>query len=237
MARLICVMGESGSGKTTSLRNLDPERTYIVDCDKKGLSWRGWRRQYNAEAKNYFVTDSTDRLLERERFLPSGGKETVPGLLDRIDAGETSHPIDVLVVDTLNGIMVADEARRRGEDGYDKWADLAFAVWGLIDRASRMRDGLTVVFLAHSQTDRDEFGFVQTRIKTSGKKLDKIVLESKFPTVLYATRMDGRHVFVSRAEHNTAKAPMGALPEVMDNDIAEVIRLLDEYENYEESEE
>ena len=50
MANIIGIMGESGSGKTTSMRNLDPKTTYYIDCDKKGLSWRGWKKQYNAEA-------------------------------------------------------------------------------------------------------------------------------------------------------------------------------------------
>ena len=38
MAKVIGIMGESGSGKTTSLRNLDPATTFYIDCDKKGLS-------------------------------------------------------------------------------------------------------------------------------------------------------------------------------------------------------
>ena len=49
MANIIGIMGESGAGKTTSMRNLDPKTTYYIDCDKKGLSWRGWKKQYNAE--------------------------------------------------------------------------------------------------------------------------------------------------------------------------------------------
>ena len=44
MANVICIAGESGSGKTTSLRNLNPAETYIIDADKKGLSWRGWKK-------------------------------------------------------------------------------------------------------------------------------------------------------------------------------------------------
>ena len=36
MANIIGIMGESGSGKTTSMRNLDPKTTYYFDCDKKG---------------------------------------------------------------------------------------------------------------------------------------------------------------------------------------------------------
>ena len=50
MANIIGIMGESGSGKTTSMRNLDPKTTYYIDCDKKGLSWRGWEKQRVQEA-------------------------------------------------------------------------------------------------------------------------------------------------------------------------------------------
>ena len=55
MSKVIAIAGESGSGKTTSLRNLDPASTYIFDADKKGLSWRGWKKQYNSENKNYSI--------------------------------------------------------------------------------------------------------------------------------------------------------------------------------------
>lgn len=57
MSKVICIAGESGSGKTTSMRNLDPKSTYYIDADKKGLSWKGWRKQYNKENKNYFSCD------------------------------------------------------------------------------------------------------------------------------------------------------------------------------------
>lgn len=43
MSKVICIMGESGSGKTTSMRNLDPKTTYYIDADKKGLSWNKHR--------------------------------------------------------------------------------------------------------------------------------------------------------------------------------------------------
>ena len=49
-------MGESGSGKTTSMRNLDPKETFYIDADRKGLSWKGWRTNYNSENKNYMAT-------------------------------------------------------------------------------------------------------------------------------------------------------------------------------------
>ena len=154
MARLIACMGESGSGKTTAMRTLPPEQTYYIDADLKGLSWRGWRQQYNAEKKNYCAINDPIR---------------VQVLMHKLS--EERPNIKYIVVDTLNGIMVADEMRRMNEKGYDKWADLAACVWTIIDDALTMRDDLTIIFLCHSQTDRDDSGYMFTRIKTSGRKL------------------------------------------------------------------
>lgn len=215
MASLIAIMGESGSGKTTSLRNLDPSTTYIFDADKKGLSWRGWKAQYNEGNHNYVAMDDNALILDRLRY---------------INANPTLAHIKTVVIDTMNGIMVADEYARKDTKGYDKWADLAWAVWGIVDYALTMRDDLTVVFIAHSQTERDDSGALFTRIKTSGKKLDKLVLESKFTTVLNSKVINGEYVFVTRDPNSTAKAPMDLFEtDTIPNDITEVIRALDEY--------
>lgn len=215
MANIICIMGESGAGKTTSMRNLDPATTYYIDCDKKGLSWKGWRKQYNAENKNYMKTDD---------------QRTVLALLKAINDKETTKHIKTVIVDTINGIMVADEMRRSKEKGYDKWLDLACAIYDIIDYALTMRDDVTIIFVAHTQTDHDDNGYMFTRIKTSGKKLDKITLESKFPVVLHAKVIDGKHVFGTKADNSTAKTPLGAWDEnYIDNDIAEVLNVLAEF--------
>lgn len=213
MATVICVMGESGSGKTTSMRNLPPDETYYIDCDGKGLSWRGWRKSFNAENKNYYRTD-----------FPQIAKQ----LLDKIDKEQTKYKY--VVVDTINGLMVGDEMRRIGEKGYDKWQDLASSVFDIVNDANKYRDDLTVIFLAHSETDRDESGYTQTRIKTNGKKLNKIVLESKFTTVLLSKCIDGKYGFETHAKNSTAKTPLGAFEEdFIDNDIMKVIEVLKEF--------
>ena len=215
MARIIGIMGESGSGKTTSMRNLDPKTTYYIDCDKKGLSWRGWKNQYNTESKNYKVTDDQTMVLS----LLAGINDKCPN-------------IKTVIVDTLNGIMVADEMRRSREKGYDKWLDLACSVYNIIDYALTMREDITVIFVCHSQTVRDDSGYVFTSIKTNGQKLSKIGLETKFPIVLYAKVIDGQHVFETVANFSTAKTPMGMFEsKVIPNDIAEVLKAVEEYEN------
>ena len=215
MSKVICVMGESGSGKTTSCRNLDPKTTCYIDCDKKGLSWKGWKKQYNTENKNYLCTDR---------------QETVLKMLHRINESEAFAHVKTVVVDTINGIMVADEMRRSKEKGYDKWLDLACAIYDIVDYSLTMREDVTVIFVAHTQTDHDDNGYLFTRIKTSGKKLDKITLESKFPTVLLAKVIDGRHVFETKANFSTAKAPLGAFTDnIIDNDMTEVLKALEDF--------
>ena len=215
MAKIIGIMGESGAGKTTSMRNLDPATTYYIDCDKKGLSWRGWKKQYNVEAKNYFSTDKQNEVLT----IMQGINDKRPN-------------IKTIIIDTLNGIMVADEMRRSKEKGYDKWMDLAVSVYGVIDYALTMRENITVIFVCHSQTIRDDSGYMFTSIKTNGQKLSKIGLETKFPIVLYAKCVDGNYLFETQANFSTAKTPMGMFAEkTIPNDIAEVLKSIEEYEN------
>jgi hypothetical protein len=213
MAKTILIMGESGSGKTTSMRNLDPATTYYFDCDKKGLSWKGWRNQYNTDAKNYLSSSDADQIAK---------------CLKAIDARRDE--IKVIIVDTLNGIMVDDEFNRMKEKGYDKWQDMAYSVYQLISIANSMRDDLTVIFIIHSQTERDDSGLTWTRAKTSGKKLDKITIESKFSTVLLAKAVGGNYVFETRSNNSTTKTPMGAFEEdSIPNDITEVLKALEEF--------
>ena len=213
MSKLIGIMGESGAGKTTSLRTLDPATTYIIDADKKGLSWKGWKQQYNNENRNYMATDNP---------------ATIRSILKNIN--DKAPHVNVVVVDTLNGVMVADEMRRSKEKGFDKWQDLAQCVWETVDDALTYRDDLTVVFICHSQTEINDSGYLWTRIKTSGKKLDKIVLESKFNTVLLAKCVDGKHIFETQSNFSTAKSPLGAFEsKEIDNNMADVLKALEEF--------
>lgn len=213
MGNVIGVMGESGSGKTTSIRNLNPEETYIIDCDKKGLSWRGWKEQYSKEKKNYTKTD-----------FPQIVKQCLTNINDK------APHIKTVIVDTVNGIMVADEMRRSKEKGYDKWMDLAACVYDLVDYALTCRDDLNIIFMCHTQTEINDSGYQFTHIKTSGKKLDKIVLESKFSTVLLAKCVDEKHIFETQSNFSTAKSPLGVFEDkVIENDLAKVIEAFKDF--------
>lgn len=215
MAKVIGIIGESGSGKTSSMRTLDPKTTFYIDCDKKGLNWKGWKAQYNEKNKNYWSTDN-----------PS----TVQNLLQKINEQDNLKHIKTVVIDTINGVMVAEEMRNAKVQGFGKWTDLAQYVWSIFDYALSMRDDVVVFVLAHSITDTDDNGIVFTHIRTNGRKLEKIVLESKLTTVLLAECKDGQYIFHTHADRSSVKTPMGAFTEdEIPNDAAAVIKALEEY--------
>ena len=196
VSKVICIMGESGSGKTTAMRTLDPQTTYYIDCDGKGLAWKGWKTAYNAEHKNYKKV----RDIQQIQGILSGISDKAP-------------QVKTVVIDTLNTCMLDHEIKEMKNGGYGKWVDL------------------TVLIVMHSETIRDDFGYSFTRIKTNGRKLEKVVLESLFGTVLLAKRTeDGRYVFETQAKNSTAKSPMGAFETFeIDNDMAKVLKALDEF--------
>lgn len=214
MSKSILIMGESGSGKTTSMRNLKPQETFYIDCDKKGLSWKGWKEEYSEQKKNYMATSDV---------------QTIMSLLSKISNEQTQ--IKVVVLDTLNAIMIDDEFNRMKEKGYDKWQELAYSIYGIIQMSNVLRQDLTVILVMHSQTERDEnTGEKFTRAKTSGRKLDKIVVESKLTTVLLAKCIDGKYVFETKNNNSTVKAPLGAFDtDRIDNDIVKVLEALKDF--------
>lgn len=218
MSTVIGVMGESGAGKTTAMRNLPPKETFYIDCDKKGLNWKGWRKQYSVDNGNYFATDLF---------------ATASNLMDKINKEAKFSQVKYLVIDTINGLMVAEEMRILAMQSGDKrsaWSDLAQNGWALINKALTLRDDLTVIILCHSETISDDNGIVKTRIKTNGRKLEKLVLESKMTTVVWAVRQDGKYKFILSADGSTCKVPMNAFQaDECENDIMIVIKALEEY--------
>ncbi|MEE1201013.1 MAG: AAA family ATPase [Christensenellales bacterium] len=220
MAKVIGVMGESGSGKTTAMRNLPPEATFYLDCDKKGLNWKGWKKQYNSEGNppNYWVSDSFT---------------IVSNTLKKINTQENFRHIKYVVIDTLNGLMVAEEMRILAMQSGDKrsaWSDLAQNGWSIVNQCLEMRADLTIIILCHSETISDDNGIIRTRIKTNGRKLEKLVLESKMTTVVWSVRQDGKYKFILSADGSTCKVPMNSFDtDEIDNDIMLVVKALEDY--------
>jgi hypothetical protein len=184
------------------------------------MNWKGWKKQYNDQndPPNYWRSDSFS---------------VISSILDKVNAEDKFKGVKYLVIDTINGLMVAEEMRILAMQSGDKrsaWTDLAQNGWAIVNKALEMRDDLTVIILAHSETISDENGIVKTRIKTNGRKLEKLVLESKMTTVVWAVRQDDKYKFILSADGSTCKVPLGAFDEQeCDNDIMIVIKALEDF--------
>lgn len=210
MSKMILVMGEPASGKTVSLRNIPKNELYYIDCDKKGLNYKGWKNDFSEEKKNYCRTNDG---------------EAVKKILEGISSSRTD--IKYIAIDTINSIMIADEMVRMKGKNYNEWQDLAKCIFELIDIVPGLRDDLTVIFLGHTQTDDEGF----TRLLTNGRKLNKIGLEKYFDTVLISKNMDGKYMFETTSSTSTARVPMGSFEgqQYIENDLYEVIKELKEF--------
>ena len=212
MAKLIGIYGEPGTGKSTSLRNLPPSETLYIDADMKGLNWKGWKKEYNGDNKNYLKTNYPQLAIKYLQLAEKGTYKYV-------------------VIDTVNNLMVSDEMRRCKEKGYDKWMDLAACIWELVDLPGSLRDDLTVILLFHSQTDYTEDGYRFTKIKTNGRKTEKNNIDSKFNWLLRTVKQDdGKYYFETTSHNSTTRTPMDAFEEdYIPNDIMKVIEVMEEY--------
>ncbi len=212
MAKLIGIYGEPATGKSTSLRNLPPEETLYIDADMKGLNWKGWKKEYNGDNKNYLKTNYPQLAIKYLQLAEKGTYRYV-------------------VIDTVNNLMVSDEMRRCKEKGYDKWWDLASCIWELVDMPGTLRDDLTIILLFHSQTELTDDGYQFTRIKTNGRKTEKNNIDSKFNWLLRTVKQDdGQYCFETTAHNSTSRTPLDAFEdEYIPNDIMMVLEVMEEY--------
>lgn len=204
------VIGESGTGKTTALRNLDPVDTMLIQSVRKPLPFRAASWAYfdkdRARTGNIFVTDKAPDII---------------GLMQR-----TARK--VIVIDDFQYVLVNEYMRRSEEKGYDKFADIGRHAWDILTAAISLGPQVRVYILGHSQSD--EFG--RTRVKTIGRLLDeKINVEGMFSIVLKTVVSNGVYQFTTRnSGSDTVKTPMGLFDtDAIDNDLAAVDRAIVEF--------
>lgn len=193
MSYPVLILGESGTGKTTSMRNLNPEHCVLIQSVKKPLPFRsaGWRR-YDATTKegNVFVTDKSETIV-------------------RIING-TSAPI--VIIDDFQYIMANEFMRRvldkeSGNAAFAKYNEIARSVWDIINAAAQAGDVKRVYMLSHTQNSEDG----NVKIKTIGKLLDeKITIEGMFTMVMRTHVNQGEYLFSTHnSGHDTVKTPLG----------------------------
>lgn len=219
-SKLIGIVGATGTGKSTSIKHLDPKSTYIINVAKKELPFKGSEKLYNTENKNYKEVDDANEITR---------------LLKTIS--EKAPHIKTIVIEDSNYIMGFNMVAKATEVGFTKFSIMARDMVDLFRTARMLRDDLTVFYFTHPETIEDSGEIIGYKIKTAGKLIDnQVLLEGLLTVCLYTLveeKKDGtaEYSFITnRFKKFPAKSPDGMFATtVIPNNLQSVVDSVNEY--------
>lgn len=224
-ARLIGLMGSISSGKSTSMRNLNPATTLYINYLGKDLPFKGSRKMYNKSPK------------EGGNIVNSPTGTLVPTLLTLIP--ELSK-FKIGVVDDITYSMTDNFMAKAKQTGYNKFTELAIDFKAIID-AAKASPLDYVILILHNEPVYNGSEIVEYKLSSVGKLFDSVLKVEGLFTILLSTEVmtdeQGETVYrfvTNRTGLIAAKSPRGMLPLYMDNDLSEVIKLAEKYYNDED---
>jgi energy-coupling factor transporter ATP-binding protein EcfA2 len=221
-SKLVGIVGATGTGKSTSIKHLNPEETYIINVAKKELPFKGSEKLYNAEKKNYKEVDDANEI---SRLLKT--------------ISEKAPHIKNIIIEDSNYIMGFNIVAKATEVGFTKFSVMARDMVDLFRTARQLRDDITVFYLTHPETIEDGGEIIGYKIKTAGKLIDNQVLLEGLLTVCLYTNVEetkdggATYSFVTnRYKKMPAKSPDGMFAETkIPNNLQLVVETLNNYYN------
>ena len=203
MSIAVLIIGKSGSGKSASMRNLDPSQVALINVLGKPLPFRGQFGQ--------LVTDD----------------------YGRVDGAIARTARDIIVVDDAgylitNQFMRGHTSAGAGNGVFTLYNQIGDNFWKLIQSITALPGNKRVYMMMHEDV-RDN-GDVKP--KSIGKMIDeKVCVEGMFTICLRCMISEGRRVFRTQTDgFDTAKSPMGMFEGTeIDNDLALVDEAICEY--------
>jgi hypothetical protein len=211
----VLIAGESGSGKTYSIKQLDPEQVGIFLCEKSRLPFRKQFNTYKVRNMQKDVDGKT--LIYRQSVVI----QTV--------LRKPKDPKKIYIIDDSQYIMANEFFDRAGETGYQKFVDIGANFRNLIHLVNNeLPDDVIVYFLHHPEMDSNTG---KMKAKTIGKMLDeKLTLEGCFDIVLFAKTDGAEHWFETQSDGTTtAKSPEEMFDAKIPNDLAFVDKTIRDY--------
>lgn len=227
MAQSVLIISESGAGKSTSIRNLDPKETAIINIANKPLPFKGWKKMYKPLTKD----------SPKGNLVSVSNPHAVYKAMQHI-SDKMPH-IKTLVIDDWQYMSSFEYFDRATEKGYDKFTQIASNLAMVAKLPKDLRDDLCVVFLTHAEDTVDIYGKRKVKAKTIGKMIDNsLTLEGLFSIVLFGKVLvndDGEldYVFMTKTDgETTCKTPIGMfVDKYIPNDLKLVIDSITKYEN------
>ena len=216
MSNTSLIIGESGTGKSTSIRNLNPNETFIINVLNKPLPFKGYKSKYTKLSSNGLTGN----------YYSSDDYQNIERLVSKINISRLE--IKTLIIDDFQYLMANEFMRRALERGYDKFSEIAKNAHGLLKLLPTLRDDLDVFILTHSESNDQG----KMKIKTIGKMLDeKITIEGMYAMVLQTELTDNDYHFITQGDaRHIAKSPMGMFEtRNIPNDLAYVKEAMHKY--------
>lgn len=215
MSNLIVVLGESGTGKSTSIRNLNPKETYVINVLNKPLPFRGYKKVYNEENRNYLESDDYRKI---NQFLMA--------INERRDDTKT------IIIDDFSFLMNNEFMKRCREKSFDKFVEMGSNMFNIMETCKNFRPDLFCFIMCH--TEKDHAGIIKP--KTVGKMTsDYVGISERVSIVLHSQIIDRQYKFLTQHDGTcVAKTPMGMFDGMyIDNDLAVIRETISEYYNSE----
>jgi hypothetical protein len=227
MASSILIIAESGAGKSTSIANLDPKETFIVNVANKPLPFKGWKSKYKIWTKEDPTGNMYTRPIAKE----------IEGCLKYVS--EKRPEIKNIIIDDFQYIFAFEYFDRAEEKGFDKFTSIAKSMASISKLPIVLREDLHVFFLTHAEESQDLEGRRKFKAKTIGKLVDNsLTLEGLFSIVLFGKvkkDKDGNMKYIFETQNNgenTCKSPAGMFESVeIPNDLEFVKQAIINYEN------
>ena len=219
-SKLIGIVGSTGTGKSTAIKHLNPEETYIINVAKKELPFKGSEKLYNKDNKNYKEVDDANEITRLLRTI-----------------SEKAPHIKNIIIEDSNYIMGFNIVSKATEVGYTKFSLMAKDMVELFREARMLRDDIVVFYLTHPEVIEDAGEIIGYKIKTAGKLIDnQVLLEGLLTVCLYTyveEKKDGKpeyNFITNRFKKFPAKSPDGMFPETkIDNNLQQVVDKVREY--------
>lgn len=208
-AKKVLVIGASGSGKSSSIRNLNDKETAVIKCINKELPFKKGDDNFKSMvcSKAVDVVNTVGAILQKAPHIKN------------------------IIIDDLIYLSVSSFMTRSKEKGYEKYTDLANELYSVLTLPESVnRDDVTFIYLTHSETNPTT---METNVRTIGKVIsEKVVPEGLFTIVLEATNLDGEYKFLTHniTGNSIVKTPMGMFEDdYIDNDLKIVLETMKEY--------